>query len=91
MGETEGQKPTPPLVPIAVVRQIGLLLGLVGAFEAFVTWLGDVRFFGIVPAWLLGGFLAACGLSIAVSPHRWQERISRRMRDVADGNWSGKR
>ena len=54
-------------------------------------WVGVMLSILIVPAWLLGGFLAACGLSIAVSPHRWQERISRRMRDVADGNWSGKR
>jgi hypothetical protein len=91
MGEVEGQKPTPPLVPIATVRQMGLLLGLVGAFEAFVTWLGDVQFFGLVPAWLLGGILGTCGLSIALSPHRWQEWISRRLRAVADGNWSGKR
>ena len=70
MGEHERQDPTPP-VPVATVRQIGILAALVGAFEAVITWLGGLYFFGLVPAWrisqsdpqktLKGAFRSACG------------------------------
>ena len=80
-----------PLVSIAKVREMGILLTAVGVAEAVITWLGELYFFGLVPAWLLGCLLGLCGIWMILSPSRWQERVSRRLRDVGEGNWSGKR
>jgi hypothetical protein len=78
----------PRLVPRGKVRKVGAFFLVISVLEILVCHGGYLV--DVIPAEWLGYFLGALSLSVVLLPGLWQKRITRRLKDVSDGNWSGR-